>query len=168
MKTVDFLRKNNACSDVAKWALSVSDNMADVWNSLIQEGKYEWLLWAATRPGVFPAPTLCRLACLFVRETVWDRLTDERSRRAIEVAERYADGLASEAELDSACADARTAGACIPATEWAFYEAAAAAEAASACDLANAAAYCAANYDDIRSAQIRVIADIGNPFGKDA
>jgi hypothetical protein len=40
-------------------------------------------------------------ACAVCRQ-VWDRLTDERSRRAVEVAEAYADGLAGEAELEIA------------------------------------------------------------------
>ena len=31
MKTADFLRKHNACREVAKWALSVSPDMSAVW-----------------------------------------------------------------------------------------------------------------------------------------
>jgi hypothetical protein len=49
---------------------------------------------------------LRRFACWCVRNTplhdgrmVWDLLTDERSRAAVEVAERYADGLATDDEL---------------------------------------------------------------------
>jgi len=38
--------------------------------------------------------------------TVWDLLTDERSRKAVEVAERYARGKATKEELDKASFDA--------------------------------------------------------------
>jgi hypothetical protein len=48
------------------------------------------------------------LACAACRR-LWRMLRDERSRKAVEVSERYADGLADEAELRAAAAAARLA-----------------------------------------------------------
>jgi hypothetical protein len=192
MKTKDFLKKHDACTGGAKWALSIGDDMADVWNAMIEQGKHAWLIWTATRPGVFPDTVLRKLACRFVRETpladgrkVWDLLTDERSRKAVEVAEAYADGKATYEELDAA----RTAAAyaAVHAAAYVAYAARAAArdaaDAAYAADAADAAyAACAAAYaaacaaaraaraaardavDVAKVAQVRMIAELGNPF----
>ncbi|OAI40313.1 hypothetical protein AYO40_04900 [Planctomycetaceae bacterium SCGC AG-212-D15] len=43
------------------------------------------------------------LGCGLARQ-IWHLLTDERSRAAVEISERYADGLAEKAELDAAIA----------------------------------------------------------------
>ena len=51
-----------------------------------------------------------RLACACARD-VWHLLADERSRRAVEVAERYADGLATADDLSAAYAAASDAAA---------------------------------------------------------
>jgi len=59
------------------------------------------LIWAATRPGILSDKTLRLFACKCVRE-VWHLLTDERSRRAVEVAERYAMGQSTDEELAAA------------------------------------------------------------------
>jgi hypothetical protein len=48
MKTKDFLREHSACKEGAKWSLAMSDDMADVWDSMIAQDKRDWLIWTAT------------------------------------------------------------------------------------------------------------------------
>jgi hypothetical protein len=189
MKTKDFLKKHSACTRGAKWALSIGEEMADVWDAMIEQGEHEWLRWTATRPGVFPDAVLRKLACRFIRETplsdgrkVWDLLPDKRSRNAVEVAEAYADGKATDGELQaarSAAYDAAAADAVCDAADAvcdaadavcdAAYAAYAAADAV--CDAAyvayaaaDAAAAAYAAGDAAKVAQAQMIAELGNPF----
>ena len=175
MKTKEFSKKHEACPEGTTWALSIGEEMADVWDAMIEQGKHEWLVWTVTRPEVFSDSILRKLACRFVRETplhdgrkVWDLLTDERSRKAVEVAEAYADGKATTQELVAARAAAYAA-----AYDAAYAAADAAAAAAAARAAARAAvraaydAYAAAARDAndaAKAAQMKMIADLGNPF----
>ena len=184
MKTKDFLKKHDACTGGAKWALSIGDDMADVWDAMIEQGKRDWLLWTATRPGVFPDSSLRKLACRFVRETplsdgrkVWDLLTDERGRKAVEVAELYANGKATAQELEAARVAARaawaagldsvwlTAGSADATVRAATRATARAAFAAAYDDAARAARNAACDVGDAaKAAQIKMIAELGHPF----
>ena len=215
MKTFDFLREHRAHTEYTKWALSISDDMADVWDALVEQDKYDWLMWAFMRPRVFPALIHHKLISRFIRETpigggktVWDFLTDERSRRLVEVAEAFTNGKATADEVWTARAVAYEAVVAMPAPTPADYAASASASAARVAadamgfSFLSSAAYAiiyaaariaahvaqgaaedanqrtdlnavydtayAAAYADAKSAQIRLIAELGNPFKKGA
>ena len=134
-----WLRQHGACAPALDW-LGDRD-LATAWEDCESPG---WMLWLCDHAGISDA-TMRMLACRFVRETpmgdgrtVWDLLTDERSRTAVEVAERYARGEATAEELRSAWAAAEAAA-------WAAAEAA----------WADAAAERAAN-----AAQCRIIREM--------
>ena len=201
MKTKDFLEKYGACASGARWALSISEDMGDVWEAMIAEEKHTWLIWTLSRAGVFPDSVLRKLACRFVRETplldgmtVWALLEDNRSRKAVEVAERFADGKATNEELKAtsdatfaavydadataysaayAARAARAARAAAYNASHAAYVAAYAARAAYHAAYATAytarAADTAARAADAhaKAAQIKMIAELGNPFKKE-
>jgi hypothetical protein len=68
----------------------------------------EWLACEDPNPmgdvlrGKATARKLRLFACACCRQVVWDLLTDERSRAAVAVAERFADGLATTEKLAAA------------------------------------------------------------------
>ena len=104
MTIKNFCKKHNACKDGLDWALSTGcQTMSELW--LRDDIKPEWRIWIATRPGVMSDRDLRLFSCWCVRQ-VWHLLADERSRNAVEVAERYAMGEAAIDELDAASAAA--------------------------------------------------------------
>jgi len=104
-KDTALLRKLRACEDARKWCKTVPD-LEMAWETC---KRLDWMLWALNRIGYKNNKALRLYACACVRgtplvdgRTVWDLLTDPRSREAVEVAERYANGQATYKELAAA------------------------------------------------------------------
>ena len=138
MYMLAWLKERCACDPGYEWAERHAESLDHLWATAPQGA---WVVWLATRPGVLDDRTLRRFGCWCVRQ-VWGLLIDERSRRAVEVAERHIDGLATDEELCvayAAAADAADAADAAYAAA-ADADAAAAAAAAAAADAADAAA----------------------------
>jgi hypothetical protein len=97
MSIEEFCGLHDACADGRKWALANCVSMEDAWAKL----KHEWLLWVATRPGVLTQRELRKFAVWCARQ-VQHLMTDPRSVAALDVAERHAEGLATDEELAAA------------------------------------------------------------------
>lgn len=130
--------------------------MEEVW----EKAKPNWLVWVATRPSVLTDKEL-RLFAVFCARQVQHLMTDPRSIEAIDVAEKYAQGKASNDELSTADAAARAAArAATDAAAWAADAAALAAYAADAAARAAARAEDAASYAAYAAyAAVRAAAD---------
>lgn len=102
----EFCAATKACEEGREFALQY-DTMADAWDNCPRP---DWLLWVAHR--IDPVPddkTLMLFAVWCARHTplgdgmaTGDLLTDARSLAALEVAERYANGIATPEELAAA------------------------------------------------------------------
>jgi hypothetical protein len=100
----EFCDKHKACKEGRDWALANCESMFDAWGKL----PLAWLVWVATRPGVLTNYEL-RLFVVYCARSVEHLLTDQRSKNAIEVAERFVNGDATDEELAAAWSDARDA-----------------------------------------------------------
>ena len=106
-----------ACSEARKWMRSLGPDatMQDAWEKC---HRVDWMIWAASdeRSKIGANDQRWRLAgCAIVRRTtvcdrtLWGLLTDSRSRNAVDVSERFANGEASREELVAARVAARAA-----------------------------------------------------------
>ena len=140
MTPKEFCEKHNACLDEAEFAMKYR-TMAEAWDNC---PRVEWMIWILDRLEIKMDDKKARLfACWCVRETpladgrkVFDLLTDERSRNAVDVSMRFARDEANREELAAARAAAWAAAGDARAAAWAAWVAAEAAwvsaEAASA------------------------------------
>ncbi len=144
----NFCDRHRACQDGRKWALDNCVDMHDAWQRL----EPDWLLWVATRPGVLTDREL-RLFAVFCARQVEHLLTDQRSKDAIDTAEKFAKGEATYEELAAAEAAAWAAArAAARVAAWAAdRDAAWAAARVAAWDAARVAAW-AADRDAARAA----------------
>jgi hypothetical protein len=101
MSIEEFCGLHDACDEGRKWALENCVSMEDAWAKL----KPEWLIWVATRKGVLTDRELRKFAVWCARQ-VQHLMTDPRSVAALDVAERHAEGLATDEELAAAGAAA--------------------------------------------------------------
>ena len=121
----EFCARHRACPEGRAWARSNCRDMQQAWDTACPD----WLIWIATRPGVLDDRMLRRFAAWSARQ-VQHLMADPRSTHALDVAERHADGLAADDELDAAgdaagdaawdaaAAAARAAGAAAGAAAW--------------------------------------------------
>ena len=140
MNYSDLLKSLGACNEAVEarkgWTVERAMEAAE---------RGDWILWLAENLELDRRKlTLAKARCA---KTVRHLMTDERSRQAIEVAERYGLGEATDEELSAAYAAAYAAAAYAAAYAAAADAAAVAAAYAAAADAAAyAAAYAAAAY----------------------
>lgn len=142
MTLTEFLDRHNACEKGRKRAAAFP-SLEDAWQNCNPVD----LIWAATRPGVLTDREL-RMFAVFCARSVQHLMKDPRSIAAIDVAERHANGEATDDELRAAWfgaanASAYAAGAARTASPRTACAAASARHSASASD-ANADALSAA------------------------
>lgn len=104
-KHVALLRRMGSCDEAVAFAAGFGSLHA-AWDACPRP---DWMLWLLGRIGHQDDRAYRLYACWCVRNTpiaggrtVWDLLTDERSKTAVIVAERFAEGQATQEDLDAA------------------------------------------------------------------
>ncbi len=100
----EFCDRHKACKEGRDWALANCESMLDAWDKLPPG----WLVWVATRQGVLTDKEL-RFFAVSCSRSVEHLMKDHRSRDAIDIAERFSNGEATDQELAAARSAARAA-----------------------------------------------------------
>jgi hypothetical protein len=167
LTTREFCRDFGACPEGTRFALKF-ETMKDCYAALLRgeagEKSAGWAVWTITREGVISDRNL-RLFAVRCARRVQHLMTDERIIKALDAAERYANGEATDDELAAARAAAYAAHAAAYAVACAAHATASAAAyaAARAACVVHAPAYYAARAAE-RRAQLEILAEFGNPF----
>ena len=90
----DMLARKQADPGLVKFAMNYHA-LTDLWNEC---PRVEWMLWLLKRVDARPRPQLRAFACWCARK-YWSYLSDYRSRKAIEQAEKAAAGKCMAMEL---------------------------------------------------------------------
>jgi hypothetical protein len=121
-KFVSLLKKKGACSEGLDFALAHADAKT-AWEACTNP---DYMLWALAEFDLVDDKKHRLFACWCARHTPigngktnWDLLTDERSRNAVIVAQRFANGDATQEELSAAWAAARAAARSAARSAWA-------------------------------------------------
>ena len=93
-----FCQTHDACEEGRKWAIANCQTMQEAWDNAPDP---RWVVWIATRPGVLTDREL-RLFAVWCARQVQHLMTDQRSLDALDVAERHANGQATDEELSAA------------------------------------------------------------------
>jgi len=100
-----LLDRLGACSEASIFA-AACPNLKQAWETC---NRPDWIIWFVRHLDFNDTKMFRLYACWCVRNTPlgdgrkgWDLLTDKRSRDAVEVAERFAEGNASREELATA------------------------------------------------------------------
>jgi hypothetical protein len=92
-----FFERHAGLGVVYRWAEENCTEMQDAWDKL----KPSWLIWVALQPGVLSDKEL-RLFAVHCARSIEHLFKDERTTKAIDVAELFANDSATENELTAA------------------------------------------------------------------
>lgn len=116
MTIQEFCDKYSACNSGRDWALANCTTMTEAWEQL----QPEWLIWVATRDGVLTAREQ-RLFVVWCARQVQHLVSDPIFLAVINMAERHANGVVTDKELQIARDKAKAAQA--PARQYLYNDA---------------------------------------------
>ncbi len=113
LQFAEYLKSINACDPACKW--QEGKDLETVWNTC-ERG--DWMIWLLVNSENEVTDRELRLIAVKCARQVQHLMKDERSINALDVAERFANGEATQEELNAAWEAARAAGDAAWAAAW--------------------------------------------------